>query len=73
MVKWRCCSELVQFHWFRSVKVMLDTPSGSPKNCPRAKGGSVQISLSRPGSFFMVKPRSVQVEISSVHTGSRYL
>ncbi|WZZ50354.1 hypothetical protein YC2023_050461 [Brassica napus] len=32
---------------------------GSPKNCPEAKGGSVrvQISLSRPVSFFMVKPR----------------
>ncbi|KAF3525947.1 hypothetical protein F2Q69_00050709 [Brassica cretica] len=38
---------------------MLDTPPGSPKNCPEAKGGSVrvQISLSRPVSFFMVKPR----------------
>ncbi|KAF3595586.1 hypothetical protein DY000_02025125 [Brassica cretica] len=60
MVKRRCCPELVQFHGFRSVEVLkLDTPPGSPKNCPRAKGGSVrvQISLSRPVSFFMVKPR----------------
>ncbi|WZY72160.1 hypothetical protein YC2023_004400 [Brassica napus] len=59
MVKWRCCSELVQIHGFRSVEVLLDTPPESPKNCPEAKGGSVrvQISLSRPVSFFMVKPR----------------
>ncbi|KAF3514294.1 hypothetical protein F2Q69_00002442 [Brassica cretica] len=51
---------------FESVEVLLDTPPGSPKNCPEAKGGSVrvQISLSRPVSFFMVKPRSVEVEIS---------
>ncbi|KAF2579009.1 hypothetical protein F2Q68_00004513 [Brassica cretica] len=42
----------------RSVEVLLDTPPGSPKNCPEARGGSVrvQISLSRPVSFFMVKP-----------------
>ncbi|KAF3508451.1 hypothetical protein F2Q69_00005928 [Brassica cretica] len=42
-----------------SVEVLLDTPPGSPKNCPEARGGSVrvQISLSRPVSFFMVKPR----------------
>ncbi|WZZ70844.1 hypothetical protein YC2023_082214 [Brassica napus] len=57
MIKWRCCPELVQFYGFRSVEVLLDTPPGSPKNCPEAKGGSVQISLSRPISFFMVKPR----------------
>ncbi|KAL0668970.1 hypothetical protein Bca4012_031674 [Brassica carinata] len=40
-------------------EVLLDTPPGSPKNCPEARGGSVrvQISLSRPVSFFMVKPR----------------
>ncbi|KAL0703808.1 hypothetical protein Bca4012_070233 [Brassica carinata] len=58
-VKWRCCPELVQIYGFRSVEVLLDTPPGSPKNCPEAKGGSVrvQISLSRPDSFFMVKPR----------------
>ncbi|CAG7863418.1 unnamed protein product [Brassica rapa] len=59
MVKWRCCPELVQNYGFRSVKVLLDTPPGSPKNCPEARGGSVrvQISLSRPVNFFMVKPR----------------
>ncbi|KAL0667852.1 hypothetical protein Bca4012_030556 [Brassica carinata] len=59
MIKWRCCPELVQFYGFRSVEVLLDTPPGSPKNCPEAKGGSVriQISLPRPVSFFMVKPR----------------
>ncbi|WZZ89565.1 hypothetical protein YC2023_118144 [Brassica napus] len=59
MIKWRCCPELVQFYGFRSVEVLLDTPPGSPKNCPEAKGGSVrvQISLSRLVSFFMVKPR----------------
>ncbi|WZZ27388.1 hypothetical protein YC2023_010789 [Brassica napus] len=41
------------------VEVLLDTPPGSPKNCPEAKGGSVRvkISMSRPVSFFMVKPR----------------
>ncbi|WZZ48213.1 hypothetical protein YC2023_048320 [Brassica napus] len=59
MIKWRCCPELVQFYGFISVEVLLDTPPGSPKNCPEAKGGSVRvkISLSRPVSFFMVKPR----------------
>nr|VDD46774.1 unnamed protein product [Brassica oleracea] len=59
MIKLRCCPELVQFYGFRSVEVLLDTPPGSPKNCPEARGGSVrvQISLSRPISFFMVKPR----------------
>ncbi|WZZ50843.1 hypothetical protein YC2023_050952 [Brassica napus] len=59
MIKWRCCPELVQFYGFRSVEVLLDTPPESPKNCPEAKGSSVrvQISLSRPVSFFMVKPR----------------
>nr|VDD54441.1 unnamed protein product [Brassica oleracea] len=57
MIKWRCCPELVQFYGFRSVKVLLDTPPGSPKNCPGVKGVSVQISLSRPVSFFIVKPR----------------
>ncbi|KAF3503051.1 hypothetical protein F2Q69_00042580 [Brassica cretica] len=29
---------LVQIHEFRSVEVLLDTPPGSPKNCPGAKG-----------------------------------
>ncbi|KAF3527307.1 hypothetical protein DY000_02039480 [Brassica cretica] len=50
---------IVQFYGFRSVEVLLDTPPGNPKNCPKARGGSVrvQISLSRPVSFFMVKPR----------------
>ncbi|WZZ59052.1 hypothetical protein YC2023_059159 [Brassica napus] len=59
MIKWRYCTELVQIHGFRSVEVLLDTLPGSPKNCPEAKGGSVrvQISLSRPVSFYMVKPR----------------
>ncbi|KAF2612107.1 hypothetical protein F2Q70_00011383 [Brassica cretica] len=49
---------IVLFYGFRSVEVLLDTPPGSPKNCPEARGGSVrvQISLSRPVSFFMVKP-----------------
>ena len=33
--------------------------AGSPKNCPEARGGSVrvQIGLSKPVSFYMVKPR----------------
>ncbi|KAF2589004.1 hypothetical protein F2Q70_00038597 [Brassica cretica] len=58
-IKWRCCPRLVQFHGFRSVEFLLNAPLGSPKNCPEAKGGSVrvQISLSRPVSFVMVKPR----------------
>ncbi|KAF2597086.1 hypothetical protein F2Q68_00007561 [Brassica cretica] len=59
MIKWRCCPELVQSYGFRSVEVLLDTPPGSPKNCLEDRGDSVraQISLSRPISFFMVKPR----------------
>ncbi|KAG5374197.1 hypothetical protein IGI04_042485, partial [Brassica rapa subsp. trilocularis] len=56
-VKWRCCPRLVQFYGFRSVEVLLDTPPKCPKNCPAAKGDSVQISLSRRVSFFMMKPR----------------
>ncbi|KAF3573024.1 hypothetical protein F2Q69_00059503 [Brassica cretica] len=58
-IKCRCHPELVQIHGFRSVEVLLDTPLGSPKNCPEAKGGSVrvQISPSRPVSVFMMKPR----------------
>ncbi|KAL0826847.1 hypothetical protein Bca101_050524 [Brassica carinata] len=59
MINYRCCPELVQFYGFRSVEVLLDTPPGSTKNCPEGRGGSVrvQISLSRPVNFFMVKPR----------------
>ncbi|KAG5384450.1 hypothetical protein IGI04_035920 [Brassica rapa subsp. trilocularis] len=56
-IKWRCCPRLVQFHGFRSVEVLLDTLPKCPKNCPAAKGDSVQISLSRRVSFFMMKPR----------------
>ncbi|KAF3579880.1 hypothetical protein DY000_02030767 [Brassica cretica] len=48
-IKWKCCAELVQFHGFRSVEVLLDTPSGSLTNCPEAKGAEV-----------MSKSRSVQ-------------
>ncbi|KAF2590021.1 hypothetical protein F2Q70_00039919 [Brassica cretica] len=70
MIKRKCCPELVQVYGLGSVEVLLDTPPGSPKNCPEAKGDSVrvQISLSRPVSFFMVKQRSVEVEISSVQS-----
>ncbi|KAF3549207.1 hypothetical protein DY000_02005661 [Brassica cretica] len=48
-----------EVHGFRSVEVSLDTPPRGPKNCPEAKEGSVrvQISQSRPVSFFMMKPR----------------
>ncbi|KAF2620584.1 hypothetical protein F2Q68_00038697 [Brassica cretica] len=67
MIKWRYCPELVQFHGFRSVEVLLDTPPRCSKSCPEAKGGSVrvQISPSRPVSVYMVKQvlsksRSVQ-------------
>ncbi|WZY99668.1 hypothetical protein YC2023_071997 [Brassica napus] len=56
-IKWRCCPGLVQFHGFRSVEVLLDTPPKCPKNCPAAKRDSVQISLSRRVNFFMMKPR----------------
>ncbi|KAF2558377.1 hypothetical protein F2Q68_00017932 [Brassica cretica] len=38
MIKWRCFPELVQVYGFRSVEVLLDTPPGSPKNCPEARG-----------------------------------
>ncbi|WZY70669.1 hypothetical protein YC2023_002909 [Brassica napus] len=56
-IKWRCCPRLVQFHGFISVEVLLDAPPESPKNSRGAKEGSVQISLSRRVSFFMMKPR----------------
>ncbi|CAN6932630.1 unnamed protein product, partial [Brassica oleracea] len=46
MVKRKCCPKLVQIHGFRSVEVQLDTPPESPKNCPGAKGGSVQVESS---------------------------
>ncbi|KAF3593358.1 hypothetical protein DY000_02020582 [Brassica cretica] len=67
MVKWRCCPELDQFHGFRSVEVLLETPPGSSKNCPEAKGGSVrvQISTSRPVSVFMIKPRLCPSRVQS--------
>ncbi|WZZ51538.1 hypothetical protein YC2023_051645 [Brassica napus] len=42
-IKWRYRLELVQIHGFRAVEVLLDTPPGSPKNCPGAKGGSVRV------------------------------
>ena len=57
-IMWRCFPRLVQFHGFISVEVLkLDTRPGRPTNCPEAKGGSVrvQISRSRPVSFYMVK------------------
>ncbi|KAF2551734.1 hypothetical protein F2Q68_00033697 [Brassica cretica] len=58
-IKWRCCPRLVQFHGFRSVEVLLDTPPGNLKNCPEAKGCSVQVQISpsRPVSVYMIKPR----------------
>ncbi|KAF2553081.1 hypothetical protein F2Q68_00036697 [Brassica cretica] len=68
IIKWRCCPELVLFHGFRSVEVPLDTPPGSPKNCPGAKGDSVKISLSRPVSVFMVKPRLCPRKDQSIHS-----
>ncbi|KAF3488011.1 hypothetical protein F2Q69_00052026 [Brassica cretica] len=47
MVKRKCCSELVQLHGFRSVEVLkLDTPPGSPKNCPEAREGSTRVEFS---------------------------
>ncbi|WZZ60520.1 hypothetical protein YC2023_060627 [Brassica napus] len=42
-----CCPELVQFYGFRSVEVLLETPPGSPKNCPKARGGSVRVALGK--------------------------
>ncbi|KAF3528353.1 hypothetical protein DY000_02039476 [Brassica cretica] len=76
MIKWKCCQELVQAHGFRSVKVMLDTPPGSPKKCPGAKGGYVRVQIcpSRPVRFFMVKPRIeclVRIWNFSLGLGSR--
>ncbi|KAF2572744.1 hypothetical protein F2Q70_00003754 [Brassica cretica] len=52
-------AKLFQFNGFRSVEGLLDTPPGSPKNCPEAKGGPVrvQISPSRPVSVFMIMPK----------------
>ncbi|WZY72169.1 hypothetical protein YC2023_004409 [Brassica napus] len=72
-IKWRCCTRLVQFHGFRSVEVLLDTPPRSPKNCPEARGGSVrvQITLSRPVNFFMVKPRLCPRQDQSIPVQSR--
>ncbi|KAF2611519.1 hypothetical protein F2Q70_00011427 [Brassica cretica] len=47
MIKWKCCPELVQFHGFRLVVFMkLDTPAGSPKNCPEAREGSTRVEFS---------------------------
>ena len=70
-IKWRCCTRLVQFHGFRSVEVLLDTPPKCPKNCPAAKGDSVQISLSRRVSFFMMKPRLCPSQDQSIPVQSR--
>jgi len=73
MINWRCCPKLVLFYGFKSVEVLLDTPPGSLKNCPEAKGGSVrvQISLSRPVNFFMVKPRLCPRQDQSIPVQSR--
>ncbi|WZZ27499.1 hypothetical protein YC2023_010900 [Brassica napus] len=73
--------QLISSHPDLSVEVLLDTPPESPKNCPEARGGSirVQISLSRPVSFFMVKPRLCRRKDQSSplqscrQLGSRYL
>ncbi|KAF3506800.1 hypothetical protein F2Q69_00007576 [Brassica cretica] len=55
MIKWRCCPELVQFHGFRSVEVLLDTPPGSPKNCPKTKEDqSSPLQSSRQSGFGQV-------------------
>ncbi|WZY77753.1 hypothetical protein YC2023_024137 [Brassica napus] len=78
-IKWRCCPRLDQFYGFRSVEVLLDDPPESPKNCRGAKGGSVQISPSRPVCVFMIKSRvfSSRYQSSPVQSrcplGSRYL
>ncbi|WZZ59934.1 hypothetical protein YC2023_060041 [Brassica napus] len=72
MIKWRYFPELVQFHGFRSVEILLDTPPRCSKSCPEAKGGSVRvhISPSRHVSVYMVKPRFCQSrgQFSPVHS-----
>ncbi|WZZ59935.1 hypothetical protein YC2023_060042 [Brassica napus] len=72
MIKWRYCPELVQFHGFRSVEVLLDTLPRCSKSYPEAKRGSVrvQISPSTPVSVYMVKPRFCQSrdQFSPVHS-----
>ncbi|WZZ03252.1 hypothetical protein YC2023_089173 [Brassica napus] len=63
MIKWRCCPKLVQFSRFRLVEVLIDTPPGSPKNCPEARGGYVRVQISLPRFFpsrDQSKSRSVQ-------------
>ncbi|KAF3569547.1 hypothetical protein DY000_02014349 [Brassica cretica] len=52
----------------QSVPLMM---KWSPKNCPGAKGRSVQISLSRPIRFFMVKPRFCPSQDQSIPVQSR--
>ena len=37
MIKWRCHPELVQFHMFGSVEVLLDTPPGSRRTVQKLK------------------------------------
>ncbi|KAF2562478.1 hypothetical protein F2Q70_00015270 [Brassica cretica] len=70
MIKWRCCPRLVQFHGFRSVEVLLDTPPRNPKNCPGAKGGLFESRSVRPNLLVSIRSSrgSVQVEISSVQS-----
>ncbi|WZZ15228.1 hypothetical protein YC2023_108317 [Brassica napus] len=49
------------------------SPTINPKNCPEARGGSVrvQITLSRPVNFFMVKPRLCPRQDQSIPVQSR--
>ncbi|WZY99628.1 hypothetical protein YC2023_071957 [Brassica napus] len=52
-------SKISSVPWVQISRSSTRYCTGKSKNCPEANGGSVrvQISLSRPFSFFMVKPR----------------
>ncbi|WZZ15418.1 hypothetical protein YC2023_108507 [Brassica napus] len=52
-------SKISSVPWVQISRSYARYCAGKSKNCPEARGGSVrvQISLSRPVSFFMVKPR----------------
>ncbi|KAF3583829.1 hypothetical protein F2Q69_00030072 [Brassica cretica] len=68
------CPELVQFYGFRSVEVLLDTPPGSPKNCPEARGDKIiPVHSSHVVNWVLAKSSPInQLLIGKEHC-SRYL
>ncbi|WZY99851.1 hypothetical protein YC2023_072180 [Brassica napus] len=68
-------SKISSVPWVQISRSSTRYCTGKSKNCPEANGGSVrvQISLSRPFSYFMVKPRLCPRQDQSSPVQSRRL